>query len=133
MVEIKKHDTKTLIGLVSEEIDRVGEARKKHGFYDSGYFYHLIDIPNKLLATPLDEEPILSISGEEQPKKTLDSIKHAGQSYDGLVFKSRLNSGRRKIRSTGPGDESKKKFGSEAGYKELENRKDLRQQVSSKK
>jgi len=34
------------------------------GFYDSGYFYHLIDIRNKLMATPLDEEPRSSISGE---------------------------------------------------------------------
>ena len=59
MVEIKKDDTKTLIALVSQEIDRVGEARKKHGFYDSGHFYNLIDIHNKLLATPLDEEPAL--------------------------------------------------------------------------
>ncbi len=65
MVELKKDDAKTLIALVSEEIDRLGEARKKHGFYDSGHFYHLIDIRNKLLATPLDEEPVLSISGEE--------------------------------------------------------------------
>ena len=66
MVEIKKDDIKTLIALVSGEIDRVGEARKKHGFCDSGYFYHLIDIRNKLLATPADEEPILSISGEKR-------------------------------------------------------------------
>ena len=65
MVELKKQDTKTLIALVSQEIDRVGEARKKHGFCDSGRFYHLIDIRNKLMATPLDEEPALSISGEE--------------------------------------------------------------------
>ena len=66
MVEIKKDDIKTLIALVSGEIDRVGEARKKHGFCDPGYFYHLIDIRNKLLATPSDEEPILSISGEKR-------------------------------------------------------------------
>ena len=64
MVELKKHDTKTLIGLVSEEIDRVGETKKRHGFYDPGYFYQLIDIRNKLLAMPLDEEPPSSISGE---------------------------------------------------------------------
>ena len=66
MVELKKHDTKTLIGLVSEEIDRVGETKKRHGFYDSGYFYHLIDIRNKLLAMPLDKEPPSSISEEER-------------------------------------------------------------------
>ena len=65
MVELKKHDIKTLIGLVSEEIDRVGEARKKHGFYDSGHFYQLIDIHNKLLAMPFGEEPSSSISDEE--------------------------------------------------------------------
>ena len=29
MVELKKHAIKTLIGLVSEEIDRVGEVRGK--------------------------------------------------------------------------------------------------------
>ena len=65
MVELKKQDIKTLIALVSGEIDRIGEARKKHGFCDSGYFYHLIDIRNKLMATPLDKEPILSIGDEE--------------------------------------------------------------------
>jgi len=66
MVELKKQDIKTLIGLVSGEIDRVGEAREKHGFCDSGYFYQLIDIRNRLMATPLDEEPILNISGEKR-------------------------------------------------------------------
>ena len=65
MVELKKNDIKTLIGLVSEEIDGVGEAKKKQGFYTSGHFYHLIDIRNKLLVMPLDEEPPSSISGEE--------------------------------------------------------------------
>ena len=64
-VELKKHDIKTLIGLVSEEIDRVGEAKKKYGFYDSGYFYQLIDIRNKLLAIPFGEEPSSSIRDEE--------------------------------------------------------------------
>ena len=64
-VELKKHDIKTLIGLVSEEIDRVGEAKTKHSFYDSGYFYHLIDIRNRLLAMPFGEEPSSSISDEE--------------------------------------------------------------------
>ena len=42
MVGLKKHDIKALIGLVSEQIDRVGEAKEKQGFYDSGYFYHLL-------------------------------------------------------------------------------------------
>jgi len=65
VVELKKQDTKTLIGLVSQEIDIVGEAKKKYGFYDSGYFYQLIDIRNKLLAMPFGEEPSSSISDEE--------------------------------------------------------------------
>ena len=65
MVELKKHDIKTLIGLVSEETDRIGEAKEKHGFYDSGYFYQLIDIRNKLMAMPFGEEPSSSISDEE--------------------------------------------------------------------
>jgi len=65
VVELKKYDIKTLIDLISEEIDRVGEVKEKRGFYDSGYFYHLIDIRNKLLAMPLDEEPSPGISDEE--------------------------------------------------------------------
>ena len=65
MVELKKHDIKRLIGLVSEEIDRVGEVKEEQGFYDAGYFYHLIEIRNKLLAMPLDEEPSPGISDEE--------------------------------------------------------------------
>ena len=32
MLELKKHDAKTLIALVNLEIDRVSEAKKKHGF-----------------------------------------------------------------------------------------------------
>jgi hypothetical protein len=44
VVELKKHDTKALIGLVSEEIDRVGEVRKKYEFYDPASFCHLIYI-----------------------------------------------------------------------------------------
>ncbi len=32
MVELKKHDIKALIGLVSEEIDRVGEVSKQGVF-----------------------------------------------------------------------------------------------------
>jgi len=72
VVELKKQDIKTLIALVSQEIDRVGEARKKHGFYDSGHLYQLIDIRNKLLAIPLDEEPALSISKEERQELPVD-------------------------------------------------------------
>ena len=64
MVELKKQDIKTLIGLVSEEIDRVGEAKKKYGFYDSGHLYQLLDIHNKLLAMPFGEELSSNISGE---------------------------------------------------------------------
>ena len=66
MIELKKHDIKMLLDLVSEETDRVGEAKKKHGFYDSGYFHHLIDMRNKLMARSLDEEPTLSISDEKR-------------------------------------------------------------------
>jgi len=65
MVELKRHDIKTLIGLVTEQIDRVGEAKEKHGFCDLGYFYHLVDIRNKLMAMPLDEELAASISQEK--------------------------------------------------------------------
>ena len=41
-VESKKHKTKTLIALVSQEIDRVGEVRKKYKFYAPASFCHLI-------------------------------------------------------------------------------------------
>ena len=64
-VELDKNSIKTLIGLVSVEIDRLGEAKEKYGFYDPGYFYKLVDIRNKLMATPLDEEPPLSINNEK--------------------------------------------------------------------
>lgn len=53
-VELKKNDIKTLISLVSQEIDRIGEVKEKHGCRDPCYFYHLIDIRNKLLTLPLD-------------------------------------------------------------------------------
>jgi len=43
----------------------VGEVKEKYGFYDPGYFYHLVDIRNKLMAMPLDEELPSSISDEE--------------------------------------------------------------------
>ena len=64
MIELKKNDTKALIGLVSKEIDRVGEARRRYGFYAPSHFYQLIDIRNKLLTMPFGEEPSSSISGE---------------------------------------------------------------------
>ena len=64
-VELKKNDVKTLISLVTEEIDRVGEVKEKYGFYDPGYFYHLVDMRNRLMAMPLDEELPSSISDEE--------------------------------------------------------------------
>jgi len=65
VVELKRRDIKTLIALVSQEIDRIGAAREKHGFYDSSHFYQLIDMRNKLLAMPSGEEPSSSISDEE--------------------------------------------------------------------
>ena len=36
MVELEKNDVKTLISLVTEEIDRVGEVKEKYGFYRPG-------------------------------------------------------------------------------------------------
>lgn len=55
--ELRKHNIKTLISLVTEEIGRVGEAKEKYGCGDPGYFYHLIDIRNRLMVLPLDAEP----------------------------------------------------------------------------
>ena len=43
----------------------MGEVKEKYGFYDPGYFYHLVDIRNRLMAMPLDEELPSSISDEE--------------------------------------------------------------------
>lgn len=40
-VELNERDIKALVNLVTTEIDRVGEAKEKHGFGDLGYFYHL--------------------------------------------------------------------------------------------
>ena len=66
--ELQKHDIKTLISLVAMELDRLGEEKEKRGCRDPGYFYHLIDIRNKLLALPLDGEPPPHPSDEELEK-----------------------------------------------------------------
>ena len=65
MVELRERDIKTLIGLITEEIDRVAEAREKHGVYDLAYFFHLVDIRNKLLALPSGGELPSTISDED--------------------------------------------------------------------
>ena len=64
-VELKKQDVKTLISLVTEEIDRVGEVKEKNGFNDPAYFYRLVDIRNRLMAMPLVEELPSSITDQE--------------------------------------------------------------------
>ena len=66
--ELRKHDIKTLINLVTEEVDRVGEAKEKYGCGDPGCFYHLIDIRNRLMAMPLGAEPPPHPSDEELEK-----------------------------------------------------------------
>ena len=66
--ELRKHDIKTLIKLVTEEIDRAGEEKEKYGCGDLGCFYHLIDIRNRLMAMPLDAEPPPHPSDEELEK-----------------------------------------------------------------
>ena len=68
MSELKKHDAKTLISMVTLEMDRLGEAKEKCGCGDPGYFYHLIDIRNRLMALPLDAEPPPHPSDEELEK-----------------------------------------------------------------
>ena len=64
-VELDKNSIKTLIGLITVEIDRVGEAKEKYGFYDPGYFYKLVDIRSKLMAMPLTEELPSAFSNEQ--------------------------------------------------------------------
>jgi len=54
--KLRERDVKTLIGLLTLEIDRLGEAKEKCGCGDPGYFYHLIDIRNRLLTLPSDAE-----------------------------------------------------------------------------
>jgi len=65
VVELKRNDVKTLIGLVTEELGRVGEVKDKYGFCDPGYFYPMVDIRNRLMAMPLDTELPPCISDEE--------------------------------------------------------------------
>jgi len=55
--KLRERDVKTLIGLLTLEIDRLGEAKEKCGCGDPSYFYHLIDIRNRLLTFPSDAEP----------------------------------------------------------------------------
>jgi len=64
-VELKRDDIGLLISLSSKELDRVGEAKVEHGFCIPSYFYHLVDISNKLLAIPLDIELPSGFSDEE--------------------------------------------------------------------
>ena len=66
--ELKKHDVKTLISMVTLELDRLGEAKEKCGCRDPGCFYRLIDIRNRLMALPLDAEPPPHPSDEELEK-----------------------------------------------------------------
>jgi len=56
VVELTSPDIKILVGLVTEEIERIAEARERNGFYDLGFFYHLVDVRNRLLAMPVNEE-----------------------------------------------------------------------------
>jgi len=65
VVELTSPDIKILIGLVTEEIDRIAEARKRNGFYDLGVFYYLVDIRNRLLVMPVNEELPSIISDRE--------------------------------------------------------------------
>ncbi len=55
-VELKRDDISLLISLLTQEIDKVGETKEEYGFCDPSYFYHLIDMRNKLLAMPVAEE-----------------------------------------------------------------------------
>jgi len=55
--ELNKQGIKTLISLVNLEINRLGEVKEKQGCSDLTYFYHLIEIRNKLLALPLKAKP----------------------------------------------------------------------------
>jgi hypothetical protein len=55
-VELKRDDIGLLIGLLTQDIDRVGEMKEKYGFCDPSYFYRLVDMRNKLLAMPVAEE-----------------------------------------------------------------------------
>ncbi len=66
--ELKKHDVKTLISMVTLEIDRLGEAKEKCGCGDPGCFYHLIDIRNRLMVLPQDAEPPPHPSDDELEK-----------------------------------------------------------------
>ncbi|MDD4876663.1 MAG: hypothetical protein PHQ86_06015 [Dehalococcoidales bacterium] len=64
---LKRDDTKTLIDLISAEVDRLSEARKKKGFCNTKYFYHLIDIRNKLLIMFSDEKtPLTPRNGKSE-------------------------------------------------------------------
>ena len=65
MVELKERDIKTLISLVTEELNRVGRARENRGFRDPAYFYHLLDMRNRLLTLPPDEELPSTINDED--------------------------------------------------------------------
>ena len=64
-VELKRVDIALLISLLTQEIQRVGEAKGKNGFYDPSYFYRLVDIRNKVLVMPVAEELPAGFSDKE--------------------------------------------------------------------
>ncbi len=67
-VELKRDDIGLLIALLTQEIDRVGEAKEKCGFHDPSYFYRLVDMRSKLLAMPADGEIQDGFSDKEWEK-----------------------------------------------------------------
>jgi len=52
-IELKRDEINLLINLLTQQMDRVGAAKEQYGFYNSSYFYRLVDIRNKLLAVPV--------------------------------------------------------------------------------
>ena len=67
-VRLEENDIKTLISLVTREIDRVGEPEDERGFYDPTYSHHLVDIRDKLLPMLADVDLPSSFSDEELPE-----------------------------------------------------------------
>ena len=74
-VELNKDDIKMLVNLVTAEIDKVGEAKEKHGFGDLGYFYHLVDMRNKLLAMSGKEMPVLSTFSDKEWRELFGQLR----------------------------------------------------------
>ena len=84
-MELKRDDIGLLISLVTQDIDRAGEVKEEYGFCDPSYFYHLVDIRNKLLVMPVAKELPGGFNDEKVGGLSDVGINRKSRSLDGVL------------------------------------------------